>query len=437
MFKRFSKKTRLLLLLTGACLLAIQFIRPEIGHPPVTGDLEAPPEIKAILERACYDCHSNETKLRWYDQLAPAYWRVAAHVREGREVLNFSAWQSLPPAVQKGKLFESYNQVQAGAMPLADYQLVHPSAKITPAELALLKNYVGSLVSIQPADSAAIAGADKQYRQWTAGALQPGQVQNAPNGIGYIPDYRNWQVVTISDRFDNGTMRVIYGNDIAMKAIRENRTNPWPNGTIFAKAAWKELQDADGQVRTGEFWQVEFMIKDDKKYADTKGWGWARWRGPQLAPYGKHLLFTTECVNCHRPMKDKDYVFTIPTTLPAFQFSEKGLKVITSSIDRKQNTMSTLYGNQLAFDHAAEAMDTGYPTGAELTLVTWRQREDPHWFGANIPGTPQSVEVVQVAAPATYRQYAGAALAPVPNTDTLQVNARIKYILAQKPSVIP
>ena len=127
-----------------------------------------------------------------------------------------------------------------------------------------------------------------------------------------MPDYKNWQVVSTSDRFDNGTMRVIFGNAIAIKAIKENHINPWPNGTIFAKIGWDKIADADGNVHTGAFKQVEFMIKDDKKYASTKGWGFARFKTPKLLPYGKTKLFATECVNCHRPESANDFVFTSP-----------------------------------------------------------------------------------------------------------------------------
>ena len=59
-------------------------------------------------------------------------------------------------------------------------------------------------------------------------------------------------------------MRVILGNDIAIRAIENARTNPWPDGTGFAKLAWDQLSDEKGIVRTGAFKQVEFMIKDEK-----------------------------------------------------------------------------------------------------------------------------------------------------------------------------
>jgi len=310
--KKQRKRILQVLLLLGTVLILLQFIRPEIPHPPVTADLQAPPEVKSILQRACYDCHSNQTQLHWYDQVVPAYWRVAEHVKDGRKGLNFSNWQHMSAGEQKGKLFEAFNQVQAGAMPLKDYLLIHPNAAVSAQDLAVLKQYVAGMVHIKPADTTKINAADKQYNQWKAAAFNNSQAAPSPNGIEYLPDYKNWQVVSTSDRFDNGTMRVIYGNDIAIKAIQENHINPWPNGTIFAKAAWAQLQDADGNVRTGGFIQVEYMIKDDKKYADTKGWGWARWKTPQLKPYGKDKMFTMECINCHRPVKDNDFVFTFP-----------------------------------------------------------------------------------------------------------------------------
>ena len=59
--------------------LILQCWNPQIDKPPVTGKLEAPPEVTAILDRACADCHSNENRLHWYDEIAPASsWKQAA-----------------------------------------------------------------------------------------------------------------------------------------------------------------------------------------------------------------------------------------------------------------------------------------------------------------------------------------------------------------------
>jgi hypothetical protein len=68
-------------------------------------------------------------------------------------------------------------------------------------------------------------------------------------------------------------MRVILGNDTAIKAIAENHINPWSDGTTFAKVAWIARDDGQGEVHTGAFLQVEFMMRGRKQYAATKGWG--------------------------------------------------------------------------------------------------------------------------------------------------------------------
>jgi hypothetical protein len=137
-------------------------------------------------------------------------------------------------------------------------------------------------------------------------------VQPEFNGVAFLPDYKNWRVIISTDRFDNHTMREIPGNDVAIKAIAGNHINPWPDGTVFAKVAWAQQQDDKGLVHTGKFIQVELMIRDSKKYADTAGWGWGRWRGDDLKPYGKDATFTNECVGCHTPVRHNDYVYTMP-----------------------------------------------------------------------------------------------------------------------------
>lgn len=75
-----------------AVLIVIQFIPVDTSNPPVTADIPSSPEGKAVLRRACYDCHSNETRWPWYSRVAPASWLTARDVREGRAELNFSAW---------------------------------------------------------------------------------------------------------------------------------------------------------------------------------------------------------------------------------------------------------------------------------------------------------------------------------------------------------
>ncbi len=144
------------------------------------------------------------------------------------------------------------------------------------------------------------------------------KVHPAPNGIELPEDYKDWAVISMSHRIDNKTMRVILGNDIAVKAARDGKTNPWPKDSILGKVVWKEAKE--------EFWptalapdkliHTEIMIKDSEKYASTGGWGYARWLDLEKKPYGKDSSFTQECVACHTIVKNNDWVFTKPAIFP-------------------------------------------------------------------------------------------------------------------------
>ncbi|SKA33281.1 Cytochrome P460 [Chitinophaga eiseniae] len=308
-----NKKTKVILAAV-AVLLLLQFVRPNIGNQhPATSPETFPNEVAAILQRSCYDCHSNTVHLRWFDQITPVNWLVADHVKRGRSVLNFSLWDKMEKPEQAAKLWESVNQVIAGVMPLESYTSLHPDAKITASDLQVLKKYVVTLAPKQQPDSAKNKTLETQYAQWAASTKNvPAKLPEALNGVQYIPGYKDWTPISTTLRVDNGTIRIIYGNDIAVEAIRQHQTNPWPNGSILAKVAWDQLTTAEGNITAGAFKQVEYMIKDKEKYASTEGWGWARFKTPALKPYGTSALFTTECINCHRPVKNNDFVFTAP-----------------------------------------------------------------------------------------------------------------------------
>lgn len=145
-----------------------------------------------------------------------------------------------------------------------------------------------------------------------------GNVAPAPNGIILPENYRDWRVIASSSRIDNNTLRVILGNDIAIEAARNGNTNPWPDGAILGKLVWKDttLKAWEKAVVPGEFVHAEFMFKNAKKWPDTGGWGFARWKGMDQAPYGKDATFVNECFSCHTPVKENDYVFTHPAKLP-------------------------------------------------------------------------------------------------------------------------
>jgi cbb3-type cytochrome oxidase cytochrome c subunit len=214
------------LLWTVAVLVAVfvclQFIRPELTNPPVTAELQAPPEVKQVLKNSCYNCHSNETQLPWFDKVVPAYWLVTSDVNEARKHLDFSEIGKLPAAQQKAFLFEAVNMIQLGAMPLPAYLRVHPNAAVTPEELAVLRDYLtappdqDATKAAEAAKAAAAENAaDVEYGKWiherTAESTRAMDVKPEFNGVAYIPDYKNWKVISSTDRFDNHTMREILG----------------------------------------------------------------------------------------------------------------------------------------------------------------------------------------------------------------------------------
>jgi hypothetical protein len=450
----------------SAGFLAIQFIRPRLTNPPVLADLQAPAPVKKILVTGCYDCHSNQTKIPWFDQVAPAYWLVVRDVRRGRVHLNFSNFGKLSPASQKAVLYESVNMMRFGTMPPRRYTIIHPNAVVTAAQISALENYLHPAETNRVADSDQLAASDAEYQKWLAGdgTKLAQNIRPALNGLAFLPDYKNWQPISTTDRFDNGTLRIILGNDVAIKAVAAQQTHPWPDGAAFAKISMNQQLDDTGIAKAGHFVQVEFMVKDATKYASTQGWGFGRWKGDNLAPYGKTASFANECTSCHAPMADNDHVYTMPIRAestpsdvfngapalpdglpyPAFQW-----KVITSWVDKTNATMSTLFGNDIAVTHARTSPQSPYPAGAVLSVVTWHQQEDKHWFGGRIPGKVQSVEFITANVPVnsvpsySYQMYAGDPLKKTTTVESTDLQApsdeliRLGSIVAERAAALP
>ncbi|MBL8859444.1 MAG: heme-binding domain-containing protein [Planctomycetes bacterium] len=140
--KRVLKWTAIVL---AVVLVAIQFVPVDRTNPPPGQTIAAPPEVQAILKRACFDCHSNETHWPWYSYIAPVSWLVAHDVEDGRKHLNLSIWGDMPKAKRDSKAIEMYEEVESGEMPLKAYVLLHSEAKLSPADVALLKAWSDEL----------------------------------------------------------------------------------------------------------------------------------------------------------------------------------------------------------------------------------------------------------------------------------------------------
>ena len=139
--RRIIRAAIILLVLVFA---AIQFVRPPRTNP-VTNPTETlaahaiiPPDAQAILDRACRDCHSNETRWPWYSTVAPVSWFVIDHVDHGRTHFNYSQWGTYDRARQRELLEASCTMARSGAMPIGSYLLMHSSARLTSADVAAL-----------------------------------------------------------------------------------------------------------------------------------------------------------------------------------------------------------------------------------------------------------------------------------------------------------
>ncbi len=115
-------------------LIGIQFVPVDKTNPPPLNDLQAPEEVMAILKPACFDCHSSETVWPWYGHVAPVSWLLAKHVREGREELNFSDFDTLPLHLRR----KVFRHVANGDMPMKNYTFMHPDSKLTDSQIEVL-----------------------------------------------------------------------------------------------------------------------------------------------------------------------------------------------------------------------------------------------------------------------------------------------------------
>lgn len=122
-------------------LVVAQFVPVARSNPPERGNPAAPAEVQAVLQLACYDCHSNETVWPWYTQIAPASFLIANDVKEGRKELNFSLWDQYNDGRKARKKKEIAKQVEKGDMPPWYYTPLHPDTKLSAAERDLIVNW--------------------------------------------------------------------------------------------------------------------------------------------------------------------------------------------------------------------------------------------------------------------------------------------------------
>jgi hypothetical protein len=135
------------LIVAGLLILMIEIAvrsysrSPEIAVDPATGvdaDGLVPAPVMSTLRRACFDCHSDETRRPWYAALPVASWLVERDIREGRSQLNFSRWTQYNRFDRADLLDKACGRATKGDMPLWQYLLLHPEARLSEADIAAL-----------------------------------------------------------------------------------------------------------------------------------------------------------------------------------------------------------------------------------------------------------------------------------------------------------
>ena len=132
-------------------------------------------------------------------------------------------------------------------------------------------------------------------------------------GVKIPAGYRDWPLVNVGHEAANlNDFRVVLGNAVAIKAFRDG-TLPFPDGAILARLAWKYVPSAENNAVfgreqsfvTGAPTNLEFMVKDSKKYAATGGWGFGQFTDGKPDSEALHKT----CFSCHGPAKSRDFVF--------------------------------------------------------------------------------------------------------------------------------
>jgi uncharacterized membrane protein len=147
MMTRISLTTRLLSIGAAAVLAvslgAAVLTRRVSESPPSPGHagMRAPADVRRVVERACRDCHSDETRWPWYSRFAPVSWLVEKDVEQGRRFLNFSRWERYPPSRKMAYLAAIAAAASTRVMPPQRYVIMHNEARLTLEERQLIAGW--------------------------------------------------------------------------------------------------------------------------------------------------------------------------------------------------------------------------------------------------------------------------------------------------------
>jgi cytochrome c551/c552 len=142
---RLYKKIFLALLIV---FIAIQFIQParningQVLPADITKTVNVPDNVLITFQKACYDCHSDNTRYPWYMNLQPMGWIMAYHIKNGKGNLNFSEFGTYSKRKQANKLRAITTSIKEGSMPISSYTLMHADAKLSKENKELIIDWV-------------------------------------------------------------------------------------------------------------------------------------------------------------------------------------------------------------------------------------------------------------------------------------------------------
>ena len=144
-----KKVTKIILAIVLFFFIAIQLYQPalnvnkgQVDKTDFAKVYTVPANVQNIIQNACYDCHSNNTKNMWYSNIQPMAWMMKRHIDNGKEKLNFSEFGSISSRRQISKLKGIANQIKDDEMPLSSYKAMHKKANLTKEEKSLIMNWM-------------------------------------------------------------------------------------------------------------------------------------------------------------------------------------------------------------------------------------------------------------------------------------------------------
>jgi hypothetical protein len=143
------KRFFLLLLIV---FVVLQFFRPKkntfegTSENDITKTYAVPTNVMASLQTSCYDCHSNNTKYPWYNNIQPVAWWLADHIEEGKKEINFNEFAAYSPRRQYRKFKEINDQLEEDEMPLKSYTIIHGDAKLSKEQKVAIYNWTNAMM---------------------------------------------------------------------------------------------------------------------------------------------------------------------------------------------------------------------------------------------------------------------------------------------------